>query len=79
MKRIFSFLLVAALMVAMLSVNAASAFAYSPTNPNPKALANCVENIAKQNANGQTGSETGSPNDDKLAPTAVTNCDHFWQ
>ncbi len=42
------------------------------------AVANCIENILKQNANGQTGSETGSANDEKQLPTAVTNCDHFW-
>jgi len=40
---------------------------------------NCSDNISKQTANGQTGSETGSPNDSKQAPTAVTNCDNFWQ
>ena len=43
-----------------------------------KARANCVENILKQNANGQTGSNTGSANDKKQLATAVTNCDHFW-
>lgn len=42
------------------------------------AVANCVETILKQNANGQTGSETGSANDKKQLPTGVTNCDHFW-
>jgi len=40
---------------------------------------NCGQNVNKQNANGQTGSETGSPNDSKQLNTAVTNCDHFWQ
>lgn len=39
---------------------------------------NCGENIAKQNANGQTGANTGSANDSKQANTAVTNCDGFW-
>lgn len=43
-----------------------------------KAIANCVANIAKQNANGQTGANTGSANDKKQLDTAVTNCDHFW-
>lgn len=43
-----------------------------------KARANCRAVIAKQNANGQTGSETGSENDPKQLNTAVTNCDKFW-
>lgn len=43
------------------------------------AIENCSKNIPKQNANGQIGSLTGSPNDEKLLPTAVTNCDHFWE
>jgi len=42
------------------------------------AIANCADNIGKQNANGQTGSDTGSANDEKQLNTAVTNCDHFW-
>ena len=42
------------------------------------ALENCVRNIINQNANGQTGANTGSSNDKKQLPTAVTNCDHFW-
>lgn len=42
------------------------------------ALANCIANILKQNANGQTGANTGSGNDKKQLDTAVTNCDHFW-
>jgi hypothetical protein len=42
------------------------------------AIANCGANIAKQNANGQTGANTGSANDSKQLNTAVTNCDHFW-
>lgn len=42
------------------------------------AVANCLDNIAKQNANGQTGANTGSANDKKQLNTAVTNCDHFW-
>ena len=46
---------------------------------NPNATANCDRVIGKQNANGQTGSNTGSPNDEKQLDTAVTNCDHFWQ
>jgi hypothetical protein len=75
MKRILSVIMVAALMVAMLSVGAGSAFAKSA-----QSIENCFENIAKQNARGQTGAETGDqgPEDDKLAPTAVTNCDQFW-
>ena len=43
-----------------------------------KAVANCVDNILKQNANGVTGAQTGNDNDPKQANTAVTNCDHFW-
>lgn len=43
-----------------------------------KAIANCTDNINKQNANGQTGSSNGNPNDKKQINTAVTNCDHFW-
>ena len=42
------------------------------------AIANCVENILKQNANGQTGANTGSANDSKPQGTAVTNCDGFF-
>ena len=42
------------------------------------AIANCTANINKQNANGQTGANTGSANDKKQSGTAVTNCDHFW-
>ena len=45
---------------------------------NPQAAANCQRVIAKQNQKGQTGAQTGSPNDKKQADTAVTNCDHFW-
>jgi hypothetical protein len=43
-----------------------------------EAVPNCLETIAEQIANGQTGSATGSANDEKQLPTAVTNCDHFW-
>ncbi|MFM9107704.1 MAG: hypothetical protein ACKOWF_13510 [Chloroflexota bacterium] len=47
--------------------------------PRPRAVENCRENIAKQNENGQTGANTGDAQDPKSLPTAVTNCDHFWQ
>lgn len=43
------------------------------------AAQNCVKVINKQNANGQTGANTGNSNDPKALDTAVTNCDHFWQ
>ena len=43
-----------------------------------KAFANCIANINKQNANGQTGASNGNPNDKKQLDTAVANCDHFW-
>ncbi len=43
------------------------------------AIQNCIDNIVKQNANGQTGSATGNnDHDNKTLNTAVTNCDHFW-
>jgi len=42
------------------------------------ARANCSEVIFKQNANGQTGAQTGSANDSKQPDTAVTNCDGFF-
>jgi hypothetical protein len=42
------------------------------------ALANCVANILKQNAKGQTGAKNGNSNDKKQQDTAVTNCDHYW-
>jgi hypothetical protein len=50
----------------------------SAANGQAHSGANCVENIAKQDANGQTGANTGSANDSKQANTAVTNCDGFW-
>ena len=43
------------------------------------AIANCSDTITTQNANGQTGAQTGSANDPKQLDTGVTNCDHFWQ
>ena len=73
MKRILSVLLVAALMVAMLSVGAGSAFARSS-----QAVENCGENVGKQYDRGQTGSQTGSANDKKQDNSAVTNCDQGW-
>jgi hypothetical protein len=41
-------------------------------------LAKCLDIIGRQTAMGVTGAETGSENDPKLFPTAVTNCDQFW-
>ena len=73
MKRILSVLLVAALMVAMLSVGAGSAFAR-----NFQAVENCGENVGKQYLRGQTGSQTGSATDKKQDNSAVTNCDQGW-
>ena len=73
MKRILSVLLVAALMVAMLSVGAGSAFAKSF-----QAVENCGQNVNKQYERGQTGSETGSAKDKKQDDAAVTNCDQAW-
>ena len=85
MKRIVSVLTVAAIVVAMLAASAGNAFAFAG-NPNgadapgqAKAVENCFETIARQDAKGVTGTTTGSPKDEKLLPTAVTNCDHFWQ
>ena len=43
-----------------------------------KAIENCIANIVKQNAAGQTGVLTGSASDSKQLNTAVTNCDNFW-
>lgn len=57
---------------------AAPAFADKGGVKNEHAVANCQANIAKQDANGQTGANTGSANDSKQADTAVTNCDGFW-
>ncbi|MYM54088.1 hypothetical protein [Thalassovita mangrovi] len=72
------------LALSALMATSSMGFAYS-TNANEnaangqeKAMANCRAVIIKQNANGQTGSETGSENDSKQLPTAVTNCDKFW-
>jgi len=43
------------------------------------AIQNCIDNIQKQNGNGQTGSATGNnDHDNKVLNTAVTDCDHFW-
>lgn len=42
------------------------------------AQTNCIENILKQIAKGQTGTKNGNGNDKKQLDTAVTNCDHFW-
>jgi hypothetical protein len=61
----------------VLSTSTGSVLAHHD-NSNPQAAANCSEVIAKQDAKGQTGSNTGSANDKKQLPTAVTNCDHFW-
>ncbi|MBA8910699.1 MULTISPECIES: hypothetical protein [Aminobacter] len=82
MKKLTNTLLATALALSMGSTFAL-AFNADDTNPNndqgqAKAIANCVDNIAKQNANGQTGSNTGSANDKKQLNTAVTNCDQFW-
>ena len=42
-----------------------------------QAFENCINNVLKQNANGQTGAANGA-DDAKTLATAVTNCDHFW-
>ncbi len=42
------------------------------------AIQNCIDNIIKQNANGQVGTANGNANDNKQLNTAVTDCDHFW-
>lgn len=47
-------------------------------NGQANASQNCSENIVKQDANGQTGANTGSANDSKQDNTAVTNCDGYW-
>jgi hypothetical protein len=84
MRRILLVLAVGAIMV-LSSVSYAFAYANPDNNGNAgnapgqqQAVGNCGQNIQKQNANGQTGSQTGSPNDEKQLNTAVTNCDHFW-
>lgn len=70
--------------MAVLAMTSSMAFAFSNNaNENAddgqaKAIANCIANIEKQNAKGQTGANTGSENDSKQADTAVTNCDKFW-
>ncbi len=71
--------------IASLVIVSATAFAFSNGGGNSanapgqaQAIANCIDTINKQNANGQTGSNTGSANDSKQLNTAVTNCDHFW-
>lgn len=63
----------------VVTLGAGGAAAYGGEAPNPRAVENCRENIAKQNENGQTGANTGDAQDPKSLPTAVTNCDHFWQ
>lgn len=70
--------IIAAVVTVGLSMPVGSALAFGGPNPNPNAVANCFENIAKQNANGQTGDANGNANDSKQGATAVTNCDHFW-
>ncbi len=72
------FLLCGGLTAVVLAVGPASAAAFtggggqSGSAPGQAhAIENCIENILKQNANGQTGSLTGSPNDEKLLSTAV--------
>jgi hypothetical protein len=84
MRRILLVLAVGAIMV-LSSVSYAFAYANPDNNGNAgnapgqaNAQANCFETIQEQNASGQTGAQTGSPNDEKQLDTAVTNCDHFW-
>lgn len=48
-------------------------------NGRTKARTNCDAHILKQNANGQTGAETGNENDPKQWGTGVTECDQFWK
>ena len=82
MKKLASMLTMTAFAI---SVGNSAAFAVSNGGGNSanaagqqNAIENCFRNIIKQNTNGQTGSNTGSSNDKKQLPTAVTNCDHFW-
>jgi len=76
-------LLLVAVTVPALGGGSALAFSNN-ANPNAadgqaNAIANCADNILKQNANGQTGSATGNnDHDNKTLNTAVTDCDHFW-
>jgi len=78
-----SLLLVA---VAAPGLSGGSALAFSNGSGNSSsapgqanAIQNCIDSIANQNGNGQTGSETGNDDHDgKTLGTAVTNCDHFW-
>ena len=59
--------------VVVLSGGASSAGAYDPDHPNPKAVANCEENINKQSAKGISAG--GGP---KQGVPAPTNCDKFF-
>ena len=70
-------LLGAAVAAAALTLSGAGVALAEPPPDSPR-FENCGEVIAKQNAKGQTGSETGSANDEKQLLTAVTNCDQFW-
>jgi hypothetical protein len=79
-------LFVTVLAMLLLTLGVGSALASAPGNTpganapgQANARQNCSANINKQNANGQTGSNTGSANDEKQLNTAVTNCDHFWE
>ena len=63
----------------VVTLGAGGAAAYGGDSPNPRAVENCVANIANQNGNGQTGANTGNDKDPKQNSTAVTNCDHYWQ
>jgi uncharacterized protein YxeA len=73
MKRL-SVLIAAVAVALVLAVPAFGSHDTGGVNP----TVNCSEDIAKQNANGQTGTNTGSANDEKQLDSAVTNCDHFW-
>jgi hypothetical protein len=83
-RRMLSLATALALLTAV-AVPGASAFAAAPVGGNgasapgqANASENCRENVARQTANGQIGTETGSDHDKKQAQTAVTNCDHAW-
>ena len=73
MRRLIALVVVALVMAAMMLTMAMPTFAATE-----RSGLNCAANIFKQEARGQIGSLTGSPNDSKLLPVAVTNCDHFW-
>jgi hypothetical protein len=74
MRRIIVVATVALILAAMMLAMAMPAFAKSA-----QSRANCIDNLEKQLARGQTGPETGSRNDEKQRQDAVANCDQVWQ